>query len=110
MVWENESVIGSRWPGQLDIDPHEVDERLHNSGGLSLCRDTPEPLAREANLAGTLHRGSGEGICGIILRTIYVQILLMMTTACSAMEEFQISKSQKFSYHDQDIAFFLGPS
>ena len=43
-----------------------------------------------------------------MLRTIYVQILLIMTTACSAMEEFEISKSRKFSYRDQVIAFLLG--
>ena len=43
-----------------------------------------------------------------MLRTIYVQILLIMTTACSAMEEFEISKSRKFSYLDRDIAFLLG--
>ena len=44
--------------------------------------------------------------CGIMLRIIYVQILHIMTTACSAMEEFEILKSRKFSYHDRDIASF----
>ena len=43
-----------------------------------------------------------------MLRTIYVQILLIMMTACSAMEEFEILKSRKFSYLDRDIAFLLG--
>ena len=46
--------------------------------------------------------------CGIMLRIIYVQILHIMTTACSAMEEFEILKSRKFSYLDRDIAFLLG--
>ena len=53
----------SRWPGQIDIiDPHELAGGLYNSGGWSLCRHAPEPLAREADLAGTLSGGSGEGI------------------------------------------------
>ena len=62
VAWENESVRGSRWPGQLDIDPHEVAGGLYNSGGWSLRRHAPEPSAREANLVGTLHGGPGEGI------------------------------------------------
>ena len=49
-----------------------------------------------------------DSYCGIILRTIYVQILLMMTTACSAKEEFEILKSQKFSCRDRVLAFLLG--
>ena len=50
-------------PSTLVMDPHEVAGGLYNNGCWSLHRHTPEPLARrEANLAGTLHGGSGEGI------------------------------------------------
>ena len=62
VAWENESVVGSRWSGQLYMDPHKVAGGLYNSGGWSLRRHAPEPLAREADLAGTLRGGSGEGI------------------------------------------------
>jgi len=46
--------------------------------------------------------------CGIMLRTFYVQILHIMTTACSTKEEFEILKSQKFSCRDRVLAFLLG--
>ena len=62
MEWENECVRGSIWPGQLGMDPHELAGGLYNSGGSSLCRNAPEPSANEADLAGGLHGGSGEGI------------------------------------------------
>ena len=62
VAWENESVRGSRWPGQLDINLPEVAGGLNNSGGWSLRRHESEPSAREANLKGTLRSGSGEGI------------------------------------------------
>ena len=62
VVRENEIARGPRWPSTLGMDPHEVAGGLHNNGCWSLHRHTPEPLAREANLAGTLHGGPGKDI------------------------------------------------
>ena len=53
---------GPGWHSALDMGPDEVAGRLCNSGGGSLCRHAPEPLAREADLVGALHCGLGEGI------------------------------------------------
>ena len=60
MAYGNESVRGPGWHSALDMGPHEVAGGLFNSGDGSLCRHAPEPLAKEADLAGALHGGLGE--------------------------------------------------
>ena len=53
---------GPGWHSALDMGPDEVAGRLCYSGGRSLRHHAPEPLAREADSAGALHSGLGEGI------------------------------------------------